>query len=52
MVFPMAERLFSREELENMQLLFDKADAELGQDRDRYVRFADEMALLHNDEPA
>ncbi len=52
MVFPMAKRLFSPEELENMQLLFDKAEVELGQDHDQYVRFADEMALLHNDAPA
>ena len=52
MVFPMAERLFSPEELEGMQLLFDKAEVELGQDHERYVRFADEMARLHDDEPA
>ncbi len=46
MVFPMAERLFSPQELETLRLRFDQAEDDLGQNHDRYVAFADEMAAL------
>jgi hemerythrin-like domain-containing protein len=46
MVFPMAERLFSPDELEAIGRQFDQAEESLGQDHDHYVRFADEMAAL------
>lgn len=46
MVFPMAERLFSPDELIKMKAAFDKAEAELGQDHDEYIAFANEMELL------
>jgi len=46
MVFPMAERLFSPDELETLRQQFDQAEEALGQDHDHYVRFADEMAAL------
>lgn len=51
MVFPMAERLFSQAEIENLKFEFEKAENELGQDHERYVAFADEMELLIGGEP-
>ena len=46
MVFPMAERLFTPAELDALNARFEQAEIELGQDHDRYVAFADEMAAL------
>lgn len=44
MVFPMAERLFTPAELDALNARFAQAEIELGQDHDRYVAFANEMA--------
>lgn len=52
MVFPMAERLFSAEELAALHARFEQAEVELGQDHDRYVAFADGMAALLGQAPA
>ena len=52
MVFPMAERLFSAEELAALHARFEQAEVELGQDHDRYVAFADQMAALLGQAPA
>jgi hemerythrin-like domain-containing protein len=52
MVFPMAERLFSAEELAALHVRFEQAEVELGQDHDRYVAFADQMAALLGEAPA
>ncbi len=51
MVFPMAERLFSQAEIENLKFEFDKAESELGQDHERYVAFADAIERLSGGEP-
>lgn len=51
MVFPMAERLFSPDELEAMGQQFDQAEEALGQDHDHYMRFADDMAALLGQAP-
>ncbi len=42
----MAERLFSPEEFDALRLRFDQAEAELGQNHDGYIVFADEMVAL------
>lgn len=52
MVFPMAERLFSSDELDALGARFAQAEAELGQDHDRYVAFAEDMAALLGQTPA
>lgn len=52
MVFPMAERLFTQAELDALGARFEQAEVELGQDHDRYVAFADEMAALLGQTPA
>ena len=46
MVFPMAERLFTPAELDALNARFEQAEIELGQDHDRYVAFAEDMAAL------
>lgn len=47
MVFPMAEKLFSAEELEQMKADFDQAEHALGQSHDAYVKFAEKLEKLH-----
>jgi hemerythrin-like domain-containing protein len=44
MVFPMVDRLFEPEELEQLRVDFDKAEEELGENHDWYVEFADQIA--------
>jgi len=44
MVFPMVERLFKPEDLEQLRVDFDKAEEELGENHDWYVEFADQIA--------
>jgi len=51
MVFPMAERLFTPAELDALNARFEQAEIELGQDHDRYVAFAEEMAALLGQTP-
>ena len=51
MVFPMAERLFTPAELDALNARFEQAEIELGQDHDRYVAFAGEMAALLGQTP-
>ena len=46
MVFPMAERLFTMEELAQMKADFDQVELELGQHHDALIAFADEMEGL------
>ena len=46
MVFPMAQRLFTEAELEALGARFEQAEIDIGQDHDRFVAFADEMAAL------
>jgi len=46
MVFPMAERLFTVEELAQMKADFDQVELELGQHHDAFIEFADEMEGL------
>jgi hemerythrin-like domain-containing protein len=46
MVFPMAERLFTVEELAQMKADFDQVELELGQHHDALIAFADEMEGL------
>ena len=46
MVFPMARRLFTEAELDALGARFEQAEIDLGQDHDRFVAFADEMAAL------
>lgn len=46
MVFPMAQRLFTEAELKALGARFAQAEIDLGQDHDRFVAFADEMAAL------
>jgi len=46
MVFPMAQRLFTEAELDALGARFEQAEIDLGQDHDRFVAFADEMAAL------
>lgn len=52
MVFPMVERLFTPAELDALNARFEQAEAELGQDHDRYVAFAEDMAALLGQAPA
>lgn len=47
MVFPMAQRLFTPDELEKLKLDFDAAEKKFGDSHDQYIAFASEMALLH-----
>lgn len=46
MVFPMAEKLFTVEELAQMKADFDQVELELGQHHDAYIAFANEMEGL------
>lgn len=46
MVFPMAQRLFTQDELKKLKADFDKAESDLGQDHDQYIEFANKMELL------
>jgi hemerythrin-like domain-containing protein len=46
MVFPMAEKLFTAEELAQMKADFDQVELELGQHHDAYIAFANEMEGL------
>jgi hemerythrin-like domain-containing protein len=46
MVFPMAKRLFTVDELKQLITDFDKAERDFGQDHDQYIAFANEMELL------
>ena len=46
MVFPMAERLFSTDELTQLKAAFDAAETEFGHGHDAYVAFANEMERL------
>lgn len=46
MVFPMAEKLFTAEELEQIKADFDQVELELGQHHDAYIAFANEMEGL------
>jgi hemerythrin-like domain-containing protein len=46
MVFPMALRLFTQDELRKLKIDFDKAESDFGQDHDQYLAFANEMELL------
>lgn len=46
MVFPMAQRLFTQDELKKLKTDFDKAESEFGQDHDQYIAFANEMESL------
>lgn len=46
MVFPMAQRLFTLDELKQLINDFDKAESDFGQDHDQYIAFANEMELL------
>jgi hemerythrin-like domain-containing protein len=46
MVFPMARRLFTQAELEALGARFEQAEIDLGQDHDRFVAFAGQMAAL------
>uniref|UniRef100_UPI003F82C0B0 hemerythrin domain-containing protein n=1 Tax=Immundisolibacter sp. TaxID=1934948 RepID=UPI003F82C0B0 len=52
MVFPVAERLFTPAELDALNARFEQAEIELGQDHNRYVAFAEEMAALLGQAPA
>jgi hemerythrin-like domain-containing protein len=44
MVFPMVDRLFEPEDLEQLRVDFDKAEEELGENHDWFVTFADQIA--------
>lgn len=46
MAFPMAQRLFTKNELRQLKIDFDKAEKEFGRDHEQYMAFADEMELL------
>jgi len=46
MVFPLAERLFTDDELEYISAEFEKAESEFGQHHDQFVAFANEMESL------
>ena len=52
MVFPMAERLFTQAEMDALNARFAQAEIDLGQDHERYVAFAEEMAGLLGEAPA
>jgi len=44
MVFPMVDRLFEPEDLEQLRVDFDKAEEELGENHDWFVTFSDQIA--------
>lgn len=46
MAFPMAQRLFTQDELKQLKSDFDKAEREFGHGHDQYIAFADEMEAL------
>jgi hemerythrin-like domain-containing protein len=47
MVFPMAQRLFQKEELDSLKRDFDQAEKEFGHRHDEHVMFSKEMNELH-----
>jgi hemerythrin-like domain-containing protein len=47
MVFPMAQRLFTQDELDKIKTDFDEAESRLGHSLHEYTAFANEMELLH-----
>jgi hemerythrin-like domain-containing protein len=47
MVFPMAQRLFTQDELNKLKADFDEAERRFGHSHHEYTAFADEMELLH-----
>jgi len=44
MVFPMVDRLFEPEDLEQLRVDFDRAEEELGENHDWFVTFSDQIA--------
>ncbi len=47
MVFPMAQGLFSQNELDKLKVDFDEVESKHGRNHDQYIAFANEMELLH-----
>lgn len=46
MVFPMAQRLFSQEEMKKLSIDFKQAENEYGKNHDQYIAFANELETL------